>query len=370
MDILLFKSIGAILPTVLFLVFAGVVFFGFMPNTQKEKAKNFVDLLEIGIKDGRSPEQTIVELSKMREQSFGLRFHILAAHIEDGFRLGQALEKTPKFLPQKIRSMLRIGEESGLLRQMLVACRKSLADAKSQTLSGFDYLSPSFLASVVLPAIFFMLTIFIFPKFIAILVDYKIPIPRLTSFIFNSGWVVTFPLLIAAAMLGFRLLFSENSPIRPTLLGDELHFKMPWRHARMQRDFAATFASLLDAGLPEEKALIFAAEATDNQIFIRYVDKVITELRRGLKLTEAIARIDSTGEFQWRLKNAARGQSGFALALSGWVETLDAKAFQQEQTASHLFTSGIVILNAIIVGLVTIGIFEVLIAIISEGVLW
>ena len=81
-------------------------------------------------------------------------------------------------------------------------------------------------------------------------------------------------------------------------------------------------------------------------------------------------RLDATGEFQWRLQNAARGGSGFTAALSGWIESLDAKAFQQEQIASTCFTTGLILLNALGVGLVTIGVFQSLIAIINEGVLW
>lgn len=374
MDIVSFiKFVGTILPTLLLLVFAGAIVIGFisgMPVTQKEKAKNFVDVLDIGIQDGRSPEQTIVGLSKMRETSFGPRFHLLAEHIESGLRAGQALEKTPRFLPRKIRSMLRVGEETGLLRQMLSVCRKSLADTKSQTLSEFDYLSPSFLASAVLPVVFTMLAVAVFPKFLAIMDGYQIATPRLTALIFNAGWVVAFPLFITAAVFCFRLFFVENSRLKPKLWEDRLHFKTPWRRTRMQRDFATTLALLLDAGLPEEKALAFSADATGNGIFAQRVQAVTAELRSGLKLTDAVARLDATGEFQWRLKNAAHGQSGFVAALSGWIDALDAKAFQQEQTASHIFTSGLVILNAIAVGLITIGIFQALIAIVDAGVLW
>lgn len=373
MDMDLFKFIAMILPTVLWLIFVTAIFIGIisgMPVTQKEKAKNFVDVLDIGINHGQSPEHTIVGLSKMQEQSFGLRFHLLAAHIENGMRLGPALEKTPKFLPQKIRAMLRVGEETGLLRQMLNAARKTLADAKSQTLSEFDYLSPSFLASAVLPAIFLMLATIVFPKFSNIMAGFHIPIPHLTWLVFHASWLVAIPLFITAAVVGFRLLFADSLLFKPRFLADRLHFKTPWRHTRMQRDFAETLALLLDAGVPEEKALSFAAEATGNLVFARRVQAVIAELRQGLKLADAVGRLDARGEFRWRLQNAAHDQSGFGTALSGWIEALDAKAFQQEQTASHFLTSGLVLLNGLAVGLITVGMFQALIAIINAGVLW
>ena len=71
---------------------------------------------------------------------------------------------------------------------------------------------------------------------------------------------------------------------------------------------------------------------------------------------------DDTGEFHWRLANAAHAQGGFLNALRGWHEALEAKAFQQEETATHTFTSGLVILNGVVVGLIAIGMFGVLLA--------
>jgi len=48
-------------------------------------------------------------------------------------------------------------------------------------------------------------------------------------------------------------------------------------------------------------------------------------------------------------------------ALHGWHAALDARASQQEETAIHAFSSGIVILNGIMVGLIAIGMFGMLV---------
>jgi hypothetical protein len=39
---------------------------------------------------------------------------------------------------------------------------------------------------------------------------------------------------------------------------------------------------------------------------------------------------------------------------------LDAKAFQQQETATHFATSGLVILNGVVVGLIAVAVFGVL----------
>jgi hypothetical protein len=96
----------------------------------------------------------------------------------------------------------------------------------------------------------------------------------------------------------------------------------------------------------------------------------VAELRAGAPLTAALKRFDDSGQFQWRLANALHGRGGFLTALNGWLEALDAKAFQQEQAAAHTITTGLVIFNGLIVGTLIAGIFLALIALIDAGVKW
>jgi hypothetical protein len=46
--------------------------------------------------------------------------------------------------------------------------------------------------------------------------------------------------------------------------------------------------------------------------------------------------------------------------LQGWHEALDARAFQQEEAAAHVVTSGLVILNGLLVALITTAMFGIL----------
>jgi hypothetical protein len=94
------------------------------------------------------------------------------------------------------------------------------------------------------------------------------------------------------------------------------------------------------------------------------------ELANGATLSRAVQPVDDTGEFGWRLVNAARAHGGFLSTLAGWHESLDAKAFQQEQAAAHVLTSAIVLLNGALVLLVALSVFGTLISLIETGVLW
>jgi type II secretory pathway component PulF len=162
--------------------------------------------------------------------------------------------------------------------------------------------------------------------------------------------------------------FAKWLQFRGLPFADWLAWRIPWKRKRLQRTFSAMLAVLLDGGVPETEAVRLAGESTANEICRHRARRIIAELQRGVKLNEAIRAFDDAGEFQWRLTNAIHARGGFLEALRGWHETLDAKAFQQEETAAHTITTGLVILNGAIVALIAVSMFGLLVMIL-KGVL-
>ena len=78
----------------------------------------------------------------------------------------------------------------------------------------------------------------------------------------------------------------------------------------------------------------------------------------------------SSPEFKWRLTQGLQGGGSFSQALQGWVASLDAKAFQQEQTAAQSFSTGLVLLNGLLVALLAITTIQFLSGVLKEGLLW
>ncbi len=125
-------------------------------------------------------------------------------------------------------------------------------------------------------------------------------------------------------------------------------------------------AVLLDGGVPEAEALVLAGDCTANEICRKRVARILAALQQGTKLDDAVRVFDDSGEFHWRLTNATHARGGFLNALQGWHAALEARAFQQEETAAHATMSGVVILNGVVVALFATALFGVLIAIINE----
>jgi type II secretory pathway component PulF len=274
--------------------------------------------------------------------------------------------------------MLKAGEEIGDPLKVLPACRQLLHDGFSQTRGAMNYLVLVFLTlTPVAPAVFHVLSTFIFPKFLMILREMDVPPPAFTAYILpRAGSLAS--VMSAAALLvylaglvylgGPRLTGWLQTGIFP--LCDWLAYRLPWRRKRMQRDFAAMLGVLLDANVPEERAVTLAATSAANSVFQRRAGQVVADLRAGRKLPEGMGRLDDSGEFRWRLTNASQSPNGFRAALNGWLEALEAKAFQQQQAAAHLITTGLVVFIGALVGLLAVGTFQAIIAIVNTAALW
>jgi type II secretory pathway component PulF len=355
-------------------VFCLVHFLLTLPMRRAERARLFLDLIDSAIQQGKPVEETLISVSQSRDLSMGVRFHLLAAVLEQNLRLEEALAKVPGFLPPQVSAMLMAGRKIGDLRKVLPACRQLLKDAVSQTRGALSYLV--ILTFVITPTgvfVAWLMKVAVLPKFMEIgqgvgmgaqtaglvfVYTHFATLIALQGVVLLLLWLAAFVYLGGSRVVGWF----------PIL--ERLHYRLPWRRKRLQRDFSTMLAILLDSGVPEPEAVAMAADCTANTVFRQHAACAVDDLKRGLKLTQAVKAMDDSGEFGWRLTNAFHGGGGFLKALAGWHESLDAKAFQEEQAAAHSITSALVLWSGVFVAAVVISVFMFLVSIIDAGVLW
>lgn len=353
-------------------------FFLSLPARRQEQARLFLHVLETCYRDGKPVEQSVISIANTRDRSPGLRFHLTAAYLEEGHSLAAAVEKS-RLLPRPIVAMLAAGEHIGDVSKVLPACRRQLQDARSGMSSAINH--------------FMVLVLGLAPLALILILFFSIRVAPLLKEVFlgmsegMSSW--RFDFLMASLRLGawvegtlFGLLFltailylcGPGAPwwLRKVALPvlDATAWRVPWKRRRMQRNFAAMLAVLLDANVPEPVALKLAGASAGNTLFQRRAERAAQRLAAGESLTQAVGSLDSAGEFRWRLTNAVHARGGFATALRGWFEGLDARAFQQEQAAAHLLTTGLILVNGLTVGCICAGLFGLLSDLIEAGALW
>jgi len=340
------------------------------PLRRQEGARFLLDLIESALEQGESIERRIVSMAQTKDGSPGVRFHLFAAYVERGHGLMSALEKVPELLPAQLTAMLKVGESLGDYARVLPACRLLLRDGTSQSRALINYQVAFGL--VANPVLLLLLPLFgarILPVFRDVARSLNaaphVPLDSLATFI-PYACVVQFLMILAC--FGFAIFMFGGTRFTSWLQAgllpfrewsDRLHLWLPWRRKRLQRDFAAMLGLLLDAGETEEKALRLAAFSTANVVFIKRAERAVEKLRAGVKLTEAVQILDDTGEFRWRLTNAAHG-GGFFSALKGWQAALEARAFQLEQGAAQAITTSLLLINAATVALIAAGLYQFL----------
>jgi type II secretory pathway component PulF len=376
--VLLLLSVGTTLVFELAILY-GIYFIVTIPMRRNERARLFLDLVELGLQNGQKTEAAIIDAARNNDRVTGARFQLLAAYLQKHMRLGEALDKVPRLLPTQLNAMLKAGERIGDVAKVLPACRRLLGDGVSHVRGALNYLlilvfvvSP---AAIVIPLI---LNIVVIPKFKEVFAGMlEGGLPAFTIFVLGSSHIML-RLQIAVILITWFLLFAYIGGPRArgwfsVLLGplpDWIQFLLPWRRKRLQRDFSAMLAVLLDARVPESEAVALAGDSTANSIIRRRAQRIRNALANGVKLPEAIRAIDDSGELHWRLSNALQRGRGFLNALNGWHEALDAKAFQQEQAAAQLTTTAMVLFNGFIVACVVLAMFLPLIALINAAALW
>ncbi|HNQ87321.1 MAG TPA: type II secretion system F family protein [Verrucomicrobiota bacterium] len=352
-----------------------------LPVRRRERAHLLIDLLDSGLRRGESPEAIVIGAASSSDTALGLRFHLLAAHLEAGRSFPEALDRVPGFLPPGVAALLRIGIETGDVRRVLTICRERLGDLVPAVWTAHDARDYLLLLTVILGpvwvACYLMLMVFVVPKYVQIAEDMgggQLPLlltlAELRVPLIASQAALVFGLLVfALAYVGGPRLARQVSRIAPGL-PDWLAWCIPWRRQRLQRDFSAVLSLLLDSGVPEGQAVRLAALSTANREIERRADRMRRDLESGKRLPEAVRHLDDAGEFLWRLENAAQGPGRFETSLVGWHEALTARAFRGEQVAAQVATAGLVLLNGFYVGLLAVGVHGFLIQLIHTGVLW
>src|SRR5580658_8370171 len=304
----------------LFVFTLGIYWLFTLPLRRQERARFFLDLLETGFCQGHSPEATIASISATQDRSVGVRFHLLALHLQSGLVFTDALERVPSLASPQVAAMLRVGDKLGDIRKVFPVCRGLLKDANSQMRNAVNYvLLLALVGTPILPILLAALREKITPALTGVADTYGVdPHPLgLMRVLDLSDWIAAIQMVFAvliclgvAAYTGGPRLRRWIATVLPTTC-DRLMYRVPWRRKRMRRDFAAMLAMLLDAGVPETTSVQLAAAATANHVFMKHGELAVRDLQSGQNLATALRRFDREAEFSWRLANAAHGPDGF-----------------------------------------------------------
>ncbi len=230
-------------------------------------------------------------------ENFEMVLRALIRHLDGGLQLSAATNRFPRVFPPTLRSLIRVGEETGNLTGVLQSAASWMeADYRvyAQIKSALTY--PAFVAGT---AVFLTIALFttVVPGLLDVLVQTNSKIPTLTKVIMAITRVATNPFsyLFPAGVLGlvltnYRRFLANRAGVAKLwdvllplpVLGPAL------RSASMSR-YAFASSALLQTGTVPTRVVELAAEASGSALLEMDSERVLQTLQDGGQISEALA---------------------------------------------------------------------------------
>ncbi len=244
-------------------------------------------------------------LSDLRDSLEHPRFREVVASliesIEGGQTLSQAMQSHGRVFSNVFVSLIRAGEATGRLPEVLHSLNESLKwddELASQTKKMIAY--PAFVGSIVLAATFFLM-VYMVPQLKLFVRNMGQSLPLQTQILFFISdlmvayWYLLLLLPVIAA-LGLRLLLNSNPIVRFRLDGIKLRLPVIGTILRkiVLARFANTFALLYASGIPILESIRTTQDIVGNLVIRHRLERVEERIREGQNVTTAF---HSTGFF-------------------------------------------------------------------------
>lgn len=258
------------------------------PRVPDEIITSFLRQLVMLLEAGVPLLRAITTLaSRVSNKAFDAVLKDVADRIESGTTLWQSLSSHPKYFNYMFVSIVRAGEASGTLTEIITRLadyREKRALLRRQVRSALAYPFVIFTASL---AVLILFLVLVLPEFESLFSSFDIELPVITKVALGvARGLVKFWWLWIAIVAGIVALFVSYSRTPGGRLNiDRWKLKMPIfgkvLTQKVVADFAHTFATLLNAGISILETLDLTKEAAGNAAFSEDLQHVRESIERG-----------------------------------------------------------------------------------------
>ena len=235
------------------------------------------------------PIVKLLEVLENQTENLNLKWIInnMSQDIKQGASLYEAFSKHPKAFSPLYCSMVRAGEISGALPDVLdrlIYIVEHDHKIKSDVKSALQY---PFIVFILLGCAFFVLLTFVIPKFIGIFTKAGLELPLPTRIclmmyhFFSNYWIVVLGIAVGiGALLVYYLRTNPGKLMRDNLLLRLPVFGQLFRKAAMSR-FASIFSILQSSGVAILDCMKILSGTIGNYAIGREFDRIIERLEEG-----------------------------------------------------------------------------------------
>jgi type IV pilus assembly protein PilC len=282
----------------------------------------------------------------------------LRQEVMEGRSLSDAMSKQPVIFSDLYVNMVRAGEQSGALVQVLRRMAQhfqQFAEVQSKFTSALVY--PAMVVCVgILMVTFFMF--FMLPKFMAMFEGFNIALPLPTRMLMAFSHGVTNIWVVMGTILGVAVLAILIGKFRASEHGrrkiDQWKMKAPvfGKVVRLNLfgQFARVLSTLLQNGVPVLTALKITEQVMPNYLVKEAVAKTREAVTDGKTLAQPLARSKIFPQLMVDLVKIGEETGDVPGALSNLAETYESELQNGLRVMTNLIEPVLIILMAVVVG--------------------
>jgi len=287
--------------------------------------------------------------TQCRQPEFQKILQNILTKVEDGAPLSDSIEHYPKIFSKFYISLIRVGEQGGILGQTLNRCAtylEQIARLQRKLLTAMAY--PAVIVLVAVGAIGFMLAVVV-PTFADMFRDFGGEMPGPTKVLLASSQFVqnnALLLLLGTILLTVAFFQGKKTQIGKRTL-DRIQLKIPVLSMFASKSFLARFCrtlgTLLTSGVPLLRSLEVAETITENHILKNAILVMKTRVVQGQSMLPSDKAIFPFTDLTTQMIHVGEETGELSRML------LDVAAFYEEELDAAIDTMTSVIEPVIIV---------------------
>lgn len=219
----------------------------------------------------------------------------IRADIEGGADLGTALSHHPKYFDDLFVSLVKAGEHSGALEDMLdkIATYKEKTESmKAKVKKAMMYPIMVMVMALVVSAI---MLIFVIPQFKSIFEGFGADLPAFTLMVVGlSEWlqVSWWKPILVAILIGVAFSQAKQRSEKFNIFIDTIVLKIPIMGIIIEKSaiarFSRTLSTMFAAGVPMVEAMDSVAGSTGNRLFANATLQIKDDISKGVQLNTSM----------------------------------------------------------------------------------
>jgi type II secretory pathway component PulF len=293
----------------------------------------------------------------------------LKQDVMEGRSLSDAMAKQPRIFSDLYVNMVRAGESSGALVEVLRRMAdhfERFAQVQSKFTSALVY--PAFVSVVGIGIMFFFMS-YMLPKFLTIFEGMNVPLPMMTqllvsvSHLFAGYWWLMLGVVIAAVIVFKRFQATEDGRRRI----DHWRMNAPVFGKVIKLNifgqFARTLSTLLENGVPVLTALKITEQIIPNSIVKEAISKTREEVTDGKTIAQPLARSKIFPQLMVDLVKIGEDTGDVPGALKNVADTYENELSIALRVMTNMIEPVLIIVMAVGVGFLLLSVLSAMFAI-------